>query len=115
MIAATARARATLDQFIVRIQAKPDPNHRGFAIKAAFASPDGECEHIWITSPTWDGQQFTGQIDNEPLATKLVKLGDVVHVKPDELTDWMYLDSNQLVGGYTVRLLYPTVRAKKDD
>jgi len=35
-----------------------------------------------------------------------VKLGQVVTVAPRDITDWMFVKSGQLIGGYTTRVLY---------
>ena len=59
-----------------------------------------------MSEVTWDGGKFTGVINNEPVDTQEVRLGDRVEVTPTELSDWMYVDGNRIVGGYTVRVLH---------
>jgi uncharacterized protein YegJ (DUF2314 family) len=102
---AVAKARETYEQFITASEAG-NPNYQGFAIKKGFATPEGGLEHIWVTFKGWDGEKFRGVIDNEPVDTQEVRLGDQVTVTPEELSDWMYLDGRTLVGGYTVRALH---------
>lgn len=102
---AVAKARETYEQFITASEAG-NPNYRGFAIKKGFATPEGGFEHIWVTFKGWDGEKFRGVIDNAPVDTKEVRLGNQVTVTPEELSDWMYIDGNKIVGGYTVRALH---------
>ena len=102
---AIARAKATYMQ-LVNALADPKPTFRAFSVKKPFATPDGGEEHIWISEIRWDGKRFQGKISNEPVDTKLVKLGDKVEVTPEELTDWMYVDGKTIVGGFTVRVLH---------
>ncbi len=112
---AVAKARATQMQFVAAIQ-NPKPSYHGLAVKKGFATPSGGLEHMWIGQPRWDGKVFHGVVDNEPVDTKLVKLGDAVTVTPSELSDWMYIDGGNLVGGYTIRAILaeqsPQERAK---
>jgi uncharacterized protein YegJ (DUF2314 family) len=102
---AIAKARQTHAQFASAL-AKRASGQRGFAVKKPFAVPQGGQEHIWINDVTWDGSAFHGVIDNEPVDTKAVKQGDRVTVRPQELSDWMYIDGRRVVGGYTLRVLH---------
>lgn len=102
---AVAKARATYQQLLKALEVS-NPDHTGYAIKKPFGTPSGEEEHIWINDISWDGVRFLGVINNEPVDTKEVSLGDHVEVPPDELSDWMYVDGNTLVGGFTVRALH---------
>jgi uncharacterized protein YegJ (DUF2314 family) len=102
---AYAKARATHQQLVAALQ-NPKPEQKGFAVKKPFPTPKGGREHIWINDLTWDGTKFVGKINNEPVDTTAVKLGDQVTVTPMELTDWMYIDGKKLVGGYTLRVLH---------
>ena len=104
---AIAKARETQMQFVNALQSK-NPDYRSLSIKKPFPVPgettDGE--HMWITNVTWDGKNFAGDVNNDPVSTKAVAFGDHVTVTPQELSDWMYVDHGRLVGGYTVRVLH---------
>jgi uncharacterized protein YegJ (DUF2314 family) len=76
-----------------------------FAIKKPFTAGKGD-EHIWLNEVSWDGKVFSAVVNNEPVDTKEVKLGDRVQVKPEELSDWMFIENDQLKGGYTIRALF---------
>lgn len=102
---AMQKARQTQSEFVRALRAG-NAKHQGFAVKKGFPTPDGGTEHIWINEVAWNGAQFEGVVNNEPVDTKAVALGTRVTVKPEELSDWMYLNGNRLEGGYTVRVLH---------
>jgi uncharacterized protein YegJ (DUF2314 family) len=45
-------------------------------------------------------------VDNRPRYIAGLKVGDKVSVNPDEISDWSFVRNDQLVGGYTIRVLY---------
>lgn len=102
---AVAQARATWPQFAQAL-AEPGKHRSGFSIKRGFRVQDNpESEHIWLTNVSFDGQRFRGEVNNEPVDTQEVKLGDVVDVTPQQLSDWMYVENGILQGGFTIRVL----------
>lgn len=106
MARAIQKARDTQGELVVALAAN-NPNFSGFAVKKPYPVPGStEGEHIWINDVTWDGQAFTGVVNNEPVDTKAVTMGDRVTVAPHELTDWIYIDGNKVVGGYTLRVIH---------
>ena len=84
----------------------PKPNQSGFAVKKKFPIRGDEGEHIWLTELTYDGKEFHGRVNNEPVDVKNVKLGDRSSVSPAEISDWMFVQDGRLVGGATIRILY---------
>lgn len=102
---AMQKAKDTHLEFVAALN-DPKPSYTGFGIKKGFPTPDGGREHMWISDVVWSGSEFRGVVNNEPVDTQAVRLGDEVTVRPDELSDWMYLDGRRLVGGYTVRVLF---------
>jgi len=102
---AIAQARTTWQRFAHAL-AKPSDKMRGFSIKRGFrVEDDPEAEHIWLTNVSFDGKGFKGEVNNEPVDTKEVQIGDIVDVTPDQLSDWMYIENGILRGGYTIRVL----------
>ncbi len=102
MRAAESRARQTLDRFLTALRS-PAPNHTGFAIKARFS--DGhQTEHIWLEAlePTSGG--FAGILGNIPEAVAVAHDNRRVRVEREAVSDWMYLEGDILVGGYTIRV-----------
>jgi uncharacterized protein YegJ (DUF2314 family) len=102
---AISDARASWQQF-ARALANPSDNMTSFSIKKGFrVGDDAEAEHIWLTNVSFDGERFTGEVNNEPVDTTEVRLGDIVQVTPEQLSDWMYVEDGLLRGGYTIRVL----------
>lgn len=103
MNAAIKQARATLKNFITALQA-PKPGQTSFSIKAAFI--DGpNTEHMWLTSVTYNGKDFQGTINNDPVEVTNYTMGQNVTVESTDISDWMYIENKKLVGGYTIRAL----------
>ena len=102
MASAIEKARATVDQFTAALE-DPQPGQGDFSIK--YPVVDGEMvEHMWLVPVRFEDGRFIGNINNEPYDVTTVKLGDEVTVAPDEISDWMYVEDNKLVGGYTIRV-----------
>jgi uncharacterized protein YegJ (DUF2314 family) len=102
---AIAEAKVTHTQFVEAL-ANPGENRDSFAVKRGFRVGDEPYgEHIWISEVTFDGTNFQGVVNNEPVDTTEVKLGDTVTVTSEQLSDWMYVEDGVLRGGYTIRVL----------
>ena len=65
-----------------------------------------DVEHIWLSDIEFSGGRFKGKVDNTPMKLHGIKIGQVVSVNPDEISDWAYVDNGKLVGGYTIRAHY---------
>ena len=104
MDSAIQTARDSVETFITALKA-PAAGQGNFTIKKPFK--DGEqVEHIWLSNASYDGTQFSGRVDNEPVDVKNVKLGQTATAAKDEISDWFYIENGKLVGGYTIRVLY---------
>jgi uncharacterized protein YegJ (DUF2314 family) len=101
---AVTKAQKTVHQFIDALE-HPAPGETDFEVKKPFVQ-SGEVEHIWFSDVKFLGGRFQGAVDNVPEEIKGLKLGQVVSVNPDEISDWMYIKSGKLVGGYTIRAHY---------
>ena len=101
---AVRTARKSVGTFIAALQ-RPSAKQRDFEVKKPFVQ-DTEVEHIWLSGVTFSGNRFHGRVDNRPVKFKGLKMGELVSVNPDEITDWAYVDNGDLVGGYTIRLLH---------
>ncbi|MGH8095025.1 MAG: YegJ family protein [Chthoniobacterales bacterium] len=104
MVSAVEHAQRSLGFFMAALHAKK-PGDSNFEIKKPFVDGD-KVEHLWINDVTYDGRNFHGKIDNQPLDVKNVRLGERVTVAPSEVSDWMFLKDGKLMGGYTTRVLY---------
>lgn len=103
MAAAEAKARETLDDFIAALQ-NPKPNQSDFGVKYAFSEGD-TFEHMWITELTYANGEFSGVLGNDPALVKNIKNGDSVTIKRADVEDWLYFEGEDLIGGYTAKLL----------
>lgn len=108
---AVREAQRTLGTFMAAL-ASPKPGRTGFAVKKRCIEGNS-CEHIWLADVRFDGRVLRGKVDNNPVDTKSLRLGQKVTVRPEELSDWMYVENGRLVGGYTVRAYYRTLSAAK--
>jgi uncharacterized protein YegJ (DUF2314 family) len=101
---AVREARKTIKNFIAALR-HPAPGQQDFELKKRFVQGD-EVEHIWLSDVQLVGNHFQGHIDNQPRKIQGLKLGQIVSVKRNEISDWLYIDNGTLVGGYTVRAHY---------
>ncbi len=101
---AVTEARESLGFFLAALKAKKSDTGT-FEVKKCFVEGE-KAEHIWIGNITWDGKAFHGRVDNKPLEINNTHLGKIVTVTPEDLTDWMYVRSGKLMGGFTMRVLY---------
>ena len=101
--AATAQARKTVGEFVARLQ-KPAAVGTCFSIKARLE--EGEVvEHLWLCDVRLEGKQFVGTVDNEPERLTKIRAGQTHTVPLEQISDWMILENDRLIGGYTIRAL----------
>ncbi|MCR9197209.1 MAG: DUF2314 domain-containing protein [Planctomycetaceae bacterium] len=103
MAAAEAEAQRTLDDFISALET-PAPGQSQFGVKYCFTE-GSEAEHMWISDLTYSDGQFSGRLGNIPAVLTQIKEGDPVSVPRAAVEDWLYFDGEDLVGGFTVKVL----------
>lgn len=108
---AVIQARKTVGEFVAALK-HPAQGQQDFEIKKPFIQ-NGQVEHIWLSDMQFVGNRFQGQVDNQPRKIQGLKLGQLVSVNPNEISDWLYIDHGKLVGGYTVRVQYNELSAKE--
>lgn len=61
-----------------------------FAVKARFCAPDqpDDCEHMWIDVREFRGETASGELMNQPMRLTQVKLGQIVTIGRNEVSDW---------------------------
>lgn len=104
MDSAIARARSEIETFINALQS-PKPTQTYFSVKKPFAWQNGDetnYEHIWITDVSFKDGKFHGLIGNEPVDIKNATFGDEVTLEKSEASDWMIIDDEKMIGGYTI-------------
>ncbi len=100
---AIAKARGSVEQFIAAF-GEPAARQRSFAVIVAVI--DGKLmEQLWVDVESYTDGQFTGRIANDPYQVRNVRLGDRIVVDKERISDWMFVDRGQLVGGFTIRAL----------
>lgn len=101
---AIKEARSTVDDFIKALRGDI-PGTSGHSVKAAIK--DGEkVEHFWLVDVKFDGQKFTGKIDNAPQTVKNVTEGQTYDVAKGDISDWMYVKDNVAVGNRTLKAMF---------
>jgi uncharacterized protein YegJ (DUF2314 family) len=101
---AVKEARKTVGRFIAALE-HPAPGQEDFEVKKPFIQGH-QVEHIWLSDVRFVGDLFQGRIDNQPRKIAGLKIGEMASVKPNEISDWLYIENGKLVGGYTVRVHY---------
>lgn len=106
---AIEKARETFKNDFYQALLSKNPDFSNFTLKQRFDVPEGDGEHIWIGDIVFHDGKYSGIVQNEPIQTLDVKLGDEVVVNTDNLSDWMYYDKNIVKGAYTVKVLRKTM------
>lgn len=103
---AIEKAKANFDQF--KTAFTDSDKYSEFYIKQEFIQKDGNIEHMWIGDLEYDGKQFKGILQNEPINESDLKAGDKIKVDPDKISDWTYIEekTGNTHGGYTIKVLY---------
>ena len=103
-LAAVQQARDTLNEFAQRIQT-PHPNRDFVALKVRFTSPDASSQDIWVDNVAYNGTSFEGDMGDDIPALKLT-FGERISIHTEDILDWMIVEDDKLIGGYTIRLAY---------
>jgi uncharacterized protein YegJ (DUF2314 family) len=114
MNAAIAHARDTLATFWASYDA-PKPTETGHALKVRFAGR-GHVEHIWMSDVKKlpDGN-YSGRFANEPRDLPGKNIGDQVEFKQADISDWMFMRNEKVVGGETIKPLLKSMPKEDAD
>ncbi|WP_407482834.1 DUF2314 domain-containing protein [Elizabethkingia meningoseptica] len=104
MDTAIENAQKSLYKFKEAIESH-NPDYYNFALKERFTTADSGGEHIWISKVEYFDNKFYGIVDDKPISTMEVKLGDTIEINPQNITDWLYIDKNIVKGAYTTKVL----------
>ena len=104
MESAFQEARVTLGFFIEQIT-KPHPNRPYVAVKVRFSPPDSSPQDIWVDNITFTDESFRGNMGDDIPYLKL-SFGEEIVVSTEDVVDWMIVENDKLIGGYTIRLSY---------
>ena len=102
MKVAVRTARDRWPEFVEAFENRKDGQH--FAMKARFEE-NNNVEFMWVTVTALEGDWVLGILDSDPADVHSLQCGDRVRVTPSNLNDWMYLDGDNPVGGFTMAVL----------
>ena len=111
MLAAIAKARDTLPQFW-KVFDKPEHGENGFALKVKITDKRGT-EHFWAVDIERGDGKVMGTINNDPDIVASVKLGDRIPIPEADISDWLYMREDKMVGNETLRPLLKKMPAKE--
>lgn len=102
MAAAAAEARATLDEFLARLDdGRLDETAM---LKVGFPGTRGR-ENIWVGAVRRQGDGFAGILTNQPVMMPGYNRGDEVTFSEDMVSDWSYEAHGHLWGNFTTRAM----------
>lgn len=113
MMAATAKALASLDQFLALAEAPPSGADR-FKLKVKVR--DGNVtEHFWVIPFRRTETGFVGILANQPEEVKSVVLGQNIEFTRDDISDWGYTRDGRQVGSFTVCVMFQRISKEEAD
>ena len=99
LVAARARAQREIDGVLERHAREP---LKELSVKAPIT--DGiHVEQVWLADVRYEAGVFSGTIDNDPTRVKTRRVGELVRVKKDEITDFMYEEGDKIWDNATRR------------
>lgn len=111
LASAIETARGSISEFF-RAFRLPRKAQTDFRIQALFVDGD-QREYVWLSDIDFSTRPATGIVCERP-ALRTVSYRKRVGFRPEQMTDWMYRDRGQLVGGYTTKLQAPPQEAPRD-
>ena len=103
LIAAVAKARATVDEFIDHFH-NPEMEGAAFFVKQEFVEAE-QSEHMWLMVDEVTETHFSGVVNNDPQFVTQVRIGERIKVAHEEIGDWMVSHGDDMTGGFTVEVL----------
>jgi uncharacterized protein YegJ (DUF2314 family) len=106
MLAASEKARGSLDRFRALFEARPKESQ----VKIPFATSGGQIEHLWAEVLNFSEASLTVRYLTPPVSHsgKLERVHD--HPMSD-IEDWVVIDQQgQIHGGYTQRVMFERAR-----
>lgn len=100
--AAVATARRRWRQFERAFENRQP--HQAFCVKARIGHED-VAEFMWISVTGMENGWVYGILDNDPIELKTVRCGDRLRVRIGDVNDWLIIDGNSAIGGFTIEVL----------
>ena len=103
MVAAVEEAQRRWPEFVAAFEQRHDSGGENFSIKAPFGE-ENSVEFMWVAVTAIENEVVYGELGNDPAAGTL-KIGDRVTVNTSDVNDWIYINNDDMVGGFTVKVL----------
>ncbi|MBZ9978101.1 YegJ family protein [Mesorhizobium sp. BR-1-1-10] len=113
MATATAKALASLDEFLALAGTPPSGTDR-FKLKVEVRDGDIS-EHFWVIPFQRTETGFVGILANEPAAVRNVVLGQEIEFTRDDISDWGYRHDGRQVGSFTVCVMFKRMSKEEAD
>lgn len=113
MAAATAKALASLDEFLALSAAPPSGTDR-FKLKVKVRDGD-VTEHFWVIPFRRTETGFVGILANQPAEVHNVVLGQNIEFTRDDISDWGYTSGGRQVGSFTVCVMFKKMSTQEAD
>ena len=104
MNAAIARARASVPEFLPRLQ-HPPSGQSYVGVKVRLGEEGEEGEHIWLSDVRLQDGRIVGRLVDDAVYFPQWKRGAEVRVAPAEISDWMTVENGRACGGFTTRVV----------
>lgn len=101
MAQAMAEGRATLDQFLARLDS-PQTGDSDFSLRVRIKDHNG-IEYLWVSGVKVEEDGFSGVIESEPDIVQSVALDQRYSFPRSDITDWMYMSGGVMQGNFTLR------------
>ena len=111
VLGAIAHARSTLPAFW-QVFERPEGGESNFALKVLVTDKAG-AEYFWATHIARRDGKILGTIDNDPKIVGNVKLGDRIEISEGDISDWLYMRNEKMVGNHTVKPLFKRMPASE--
>lgn len=110
--AAEAEAKEHWSEFVHAFREKSGEN---FAVKGRISEGEN-AEYLWLSVTDIDAERVHGALANEPVDLSRLKLGQDLHIKIDDVDDWLYIGPDkQPKGGFTQKVLAEAAKARSSD
>jgi len=100
-------AQRTLPVFFKQLT-RPEAEEHSFCVKYPFITDEGSgigTEQMWITGIYFKNGLYHGTLAGAPLYVSGLKKGGAVTFNTGLITDWMYVRSGKIAGGYSIKYL----------
>ena len=103
MVAAVAEAKERWPEFVAALSKDADKD-LPYIVKAEFSEGD-HSEYMWMEVDEVDGDVVRGVLSNQPVDFSDLKMGQRVDVDVSAVNDWLYVQNDEIVGGFTMNVI----------